>query len=130
MNVLYDRKSSLTWPNGKTMTADELKEHSVYKVLFQFDHVLSVNGDGVTYAYSRLAYLKDSFGITEEDPEKAFALVQEAQQAAKEAAAEESEKKASLLEQLQAENAELKVRVEIQDEAILELANLVSEMGA
>lgn len=88
MKVLYDRKSSLTWPDGTTMTPEELEASPIYNVLFKFDHVLENDEDGVTYSYSRLAYLKDSYGVVEDDPEKALALVEQAMaEAAKEAEA-------------------------------------------
>lgn len=124
MQKIYDKKSPITWPDGTTMEAAELMEHPVYKVLFQFDHILSYDEDDVVYAFSRLSYFKDDYGITEEDPEKALALIQERQAAD----AERDKVEAKNLLELMSENADLQTQVEEQAVAIEELAAMVAEM--
>lgn len=115
MRILYDKKSSITWPDGSTMTAEELKEHPRYRILFDYDHILETDGDGITFSYARLAYLKDSYGVTEADPEKALALIQQAQAEAEAQAQAEQ----ITLEGVQAQN----------DEIMLALAELGALIG-
>ena len=114
MRIVYDKKSALTFPSGATRTADELRASGEYGVLFATDCVLDVE-DGVTYSMQPLNQMKRAYGITESDPEKALALVIEAQKAAEEAA----EKEAVALDDLQAQ-------LEEQAAAIEELAALAA----
>lgn len=114
MLKLYDGKSNLTLPNGKTKTADELKASGEYDLLFQGECAIEVSEDGVMRTFSTLESLKLSYGITEPDPEKALALVIEAQKAAEEAAKQE----AVTMEDIKAQIAD-------QQAALLELGDLI-----
>lgn len=115
MKILYDKKSPLTWPSGRTMTAEEMRASGQYDLLFDYDCVVDTDAEGVSCAYSRLQVEKDAYGITEPDPEKALALVIEAQKAAEEAA----KKEAVTLDDLQAQ-------LEEQAAAIEELASIAA----
>lgn len=129
MLKLYDQKSDIRFPLA-TRTAQEMRAMPAYRVLFEGASVIDVSEEGIVSGFGLLSDYKSRFGITESDPEKALELVIEAQAEAVAAAKARDERESVTMAQLQAENAELKARVEIQDEAILELANLVSEMGA
>lgn len=114
MKKLYDKESPLTWPSGRTMTADEMRESGQYALLFDYDCVVDYDADGIACSFCRLQTYKNHYGIDEPDPEKALALVIEAQKAAEEAA----KKKAVTIEDLQAQIAD-------QQAALLELGDLI-----
>lgn len=114
MLKLYDKKSSLTMPNGRTRTASDMKESGEYDLLFVRDCVIDVSDAGVFQSYQALDDVKRAYGVTEPDPEKALALVIEAQKAAEEAAKQE----AVTMESLKAQLAD-------QQAALLELGDLI-----
>ena len=113
MRIVYDKQSPLTFPNGATKTAQELRESGEYGVLFATDCVVDIE-DGIAYSIQPLNQLKRAYGVTEPDPEKALALVVEAQKAAEEAAKQE----AVTMESLKAQLAD-------QQAALLELGDLI-----
>lgn len=69
---IYDHKSSLTLPTGKTMTYEELKASGRYKTLCEEICVIGVDDNGIFRSYTRLSDLKSVYGITTEDPEQAM----------------------------------------------------------
>lgn len=108
MLSIYNKKSPLTWPSGRTMTAEEMKASGQYDMLFDYDCVVDTDADGVSCSFSRLQVWKDKLGIDEPDPEKALALVVEAQ---KEQEAEAA-KQAVTFDDLQAQLEEQAVAIE------------------
>ena len=69
MLKLYDKVSSLTFPNGKTKTADELKNDPQYSLLFSTNCAVDTDDDGVTYSFITISSLRKSFNIESTDPE-------------------------------------------------------------
>ena len=127
MLKLYDQKSDIRFPLA-TRTAQEMRAMPAYRVLFEGTSVIDVSEEGIVSGFGLLSDYKGRFGITEADPEKALALVIEAQErAAKAQAAEAGE--AAIVAQLQAENVDLKAQLVEQAAAIRELAALVAGMG-
>ena len=110
---IYDKKSSLTLPDGTTATAEELSANNQYAMLFKTDCIIGVEA-GIMHSFYPLSNAKEAFNITEPDPEKALALVIEAQKAAEEAA----KKEAVTIEDLQAQIAD-------QQAALLELGDMI-----
>lgn len=81
MLVLYDKTSSLTFPNGKTCTSEELYENDNYRTLITSNNVLNVV-DGIVYSYQPLANYIVSYNVEEADtPEETFSRVLAAIQA-------------------------------------------------
>lgn len=64
MLILYNGVDSLTFPNGVTYTANELKSMDEYKHLFNGNYVLE-NVDGVTFSYQPLSNYIIAYGIEE-----------------------------------------------------------------
>ncbi len=122
MYKLYDKTSDIKFPNGKVMTAEEVKATGRYDNLFSGDVVMTLTENGTMTSYQFLSSMKDAYGVTEADPEKALELVIEAEAAAK---AKQNEEMATI-ESLQAENAELKAQLEEAQLAIAELGILVA----
>ena len=69
--VLYDKKSSLTFPSGKTYTYDELRNNSAYSILGMMPCVLTEEA-GIVMAIEPLYQLKQTYGVTTEDDEQAL----------------------------------------------------------
>lgn len=109
------KREPLTFPSGITRDEDSLKATGDYDTLLNSTCAIEIDEDGVTSAYYTIKQLKDAYGITEPDPEKALALVIEAQKAAEEAA----KKEAVTLDDLQAQ-------LEEQAAAIEELASIAA----
>ena len=122
MYKLYDKASDIKFPNGKVMTAEEVKATGRYGNLFSGDVVMTLTENGTMTSYQFLSSMKDAYGVTEADPEKALELVIEAEALAK---AKQNEEMATI-ESLQAENAELKAQLEEAQLAIAELGALVA----
>ena len=81
MLKLYDKQSSLTFPNGRTATSEELKQSDSYKNLFSMNMVLDVY-DGVVYSYQPLSSYVATYSVEEADtPEETFSRVLAAIQA-------------------------------------------------
>lgn len=92
MRKVYDKRSPLTLPNGRTLTPEDMAAEDAYRCLVELDMVIEVDSAGVMSSMSRLAPMKDAHGIEESDPVKAFELVRQAEA-----------RDAELLEQAQAE---------------------------
>lgn len=81
MLKLYDKSSSLTFPDGSVFTADQLKEIDAYKSLFNTNQVLNIV-DGITYSFQSLASYMNLYNVEEADtPEETFSRVLAAIQA-------------------------------------------------
>lgn len=126
MLKLYDQTSNIRFPLA-TRTAKEMRAMPAYRVLFEGASVIDVNEEGIVSGFGLLSDYKNRFGITEPDPEKALALVIEAQERA--AGVQEASDVATMA-QLQAENRDLKAQLDEQAGAIRELAAIVAEMGS
>lgn len=73
MLILYDKKSSITWRNNETTTAEEIAGNPKIKGLVGDDDcVLIQNDKGQTLTWRYLNVLKSQYGVEEADPEKAL----------------------------------------------------------
>ncbi len=122
MYQLYDKTSDIKFPNGKVMTAGEVRATGRYDVMFSDDVVMTLTESGTMTSYQLLSSMKDACGVIEPDPEKALELIikAEADSIAKQ------DKERATIESLQAENAELKAQLEEAQLAIAELGVLVA----
>lgn len=76
MLKIYDKSSSVTFPNLKTYTAEQLAESDDYRSMMEYTTVISVDSDGITSAFYRLANLAEMYEVEEqEDPEETLRLV-------------------------------------------------------
>lgn len=114
MYKLYDQKSPIKFPNGKVWSVDELKAHKRYAQFFENQTILQMTEGEVLTAFYFLENQKTAFGITEEDPQKAFELVKA-----------KMEEQAAKEQEVQADYTEVMKRIEEQDEALMELASLL-----
>ncbi|MEG0759155.1 MAG: hypothetical protein RR505_12160 [Raoultibacter sp.] len=89
MLKLYKKGESITFPNGVTLTYEDMCVSQRYAMFANFDFVIDVDSDGVVSIYERLAQIKDRYEITEEDPDTALSLILAAQAAEEIAAAQE-----------------------------------------
>ena len=81
MLSLYDKVSSLTFPNGVTKSASEMQNDESYFLLFNVNCVLDTV-DGITYSYQPLANYVKAYNVEEADtPEETFSRVLAAIQA-------------------------------------------------
>lgn len=103
---IYDKTSSLTFPNGRTATADELKEEKPYTALFASPCVIGTE-DGITYTMQPLADMKMSYGITTEDTEQALTECI----AEMERREEQAKQDAVTMDELKAQNDELMMAI-------------------
>lgn len=120
MLKLYDKSSSLTFPDGSVFTSDQLKEIDAYKTLFNINQVLNIV-DGVTYSFQPLANYVTQYSVEEADtPEETFSRVLAAVQAEAvnrvAAASMESMKKAAQI-----------IALTFNDEQAIEVADLYPE---
>lgn len=75
MLSLYDKVSSLTFPNGVTKSASEMQDDESYFLLFNVNCVIDVT-DGITYSYQPLANYVKAYNVEEADtPEETFSRV-------------------------------------------------------
>lgn len=116
--IIYDKASSITWPSGRTMTSDELREDPIYKHLFEEPYVLFDGSDGVTTSFIKLSSLKREYGVEEEDQNKALKAIEEEMERRREQAEQEA---AQRLDDI----AAIHQRLDEQDEALMELASLL-----
>lgn len=93
MLVIYDRKTAITFPNGKTYSPGALKATDAYSWFFEYTTVLDNDSDGVTNAYYRLAALVDMYDVTpgKTDEETLAAINAEIQRRKDEAAKEKTD---------------------------------------
>lgn len=76
MLKIYDKTSNVTFPNLKTYTPQQLAESDDYRSMMEYTTVISVDSDGITSAFYRLANLAEMHGVEEqEDPEETLRLV-------------------------------------------------------
>lgn len=68
MFKIYDQKSSLTFPNGKTYTSEELKTNPSYDILFKDTFIIENDGN-ITISFLSLNQAKQAFNIESDDPE-------------------------------------------------------------
>lgn len=83
----YKKGDALTFPSGATYTYEKLCAHDAYNILGLVDCAIDEASDGVTSSITRLAPLKERYGIAEKNPDTAVELIIAAQ-----AAEEESQK--------------------------------------
>lgn len=137
---LYNENNPIRTVSGQLLSAADLKQRRFFAPLFNGGrHLLLVDGAGVVQTFASLDKVAADLGVTLDESmsdEAVEAAINEANLAKREKAravtAERNAKKATervTLEAVQAENAELKARIETQDEAILELASIVAGMG-
>lgn len=111
---LYDNESTLTFPNGKSYTAEELKAHPFYSRLFAEPYVLTYGVGGKVVSFQSLADMKEAYGVTADDPEVALAEIE----------AEIAKRQEAEVEQVNMFDA-INQRLDEQDEALMELASLL-----
>lgn len=111
---IYNQTDTLTFPSGRTLTPAELKEDPIYKQLFTEPYVLQDGFDGVTTSFQKLSQLKQSYNVTESDPEMALELIEAAM---KEQAEQAEADAAQRLDDITAINA----RMDAIENALIEL---------
>lgn len=102
MLKIYNKEESLTWPNMKTMTVEELKKDDDYMVMFTGDWVIDTTEDGITWSFFPLSNMKEAYGVQEEDPETALQKCLEEKAKREEQAAQDAVTIQNLQEQLDA----------------------------
>ncbi len=137
--MLYNENKPIKTVSGQVLTAAELKGRRFFAPLFNERHLLLVDDAGVMRTFAPLGGVAADLGVALEgftSDEEVETAINEAYEARKEASRIAAEQRAAkreaekaTIESLQAENAELKARIEVQDEAILELAGIISETG-
>lgn len=108
---LYEHGETLILPNGKILEFDSIDDEGPYGILKKVPVVVNVDSDGVMSSFTRLAVLKDRFGITEEDPERAWQMVIEAEEAEARRIEEEAKEQAPALEAMMDEIAAIKAEL-------------------
>ncbi len=110
---LYDQKLDIRFPLA-TRSAREMRAMPAYRVLFEGTSVIDVSEEGITSGFGLLSDYKSRFGVTEADPERALALVIEAQEKAARVQAEGAEEAAARRCREQGEPVAPAVRVDMQ----------------
>ena len=78
MLKIYDKSSSVTFPNLKTYTPQQLAESDDYRSMMEYTTVISIDSDGITSAFYRLANLAEMYNVEEqENPEETLRLIVE-----------------------------------------------------
>lgn len=80
MLQVYNKMSSLTLPNGKTKTAEELESDDQYNILFTTDCAVDVDDDGVTHSFFTISYIKKIYNIDSSDPHEVVNIANSTQQ--------------------------------------------------
>ncbi|MEG2932712.1 MAG: hypothetical protein RR842_03960 [Gordonibacter sp.] len=83
----YKKGTSITVPTGKTFTYEQAIAEDKYPQLAAFDCAVEVSADGILSSIAALSQLKEQYGITEADPDKAVTLIIAARKAEADAAA-------------------------------------------
>lgn len=99
MELIYDKQSNITMPDGTVWTPEQLQSSKFYRPLIARDCVITTTSDGVLRSFQPLADLKDAYGVTTEDPAQALAEIQQKRAEAEQQAQEE----ASTISDLQAQ---------------------------
>lgn len=123
---IYDKKSNVTWPNGETQTADELRGSAEWRDMFERPYILCTDDRGVTTHFFELEAAKDSFGIDESDPEKALEAIKAAEAKAVERARKDVELYNSALDTSMNAVAELGVMTATGMESAAELGTMTA----
>lgn len=118
MLKIYDGVSSLTFPNGKTYTVSELKEHPVYNSMF-FSTTVIEEENGITSSFVPLSVLKDSYKVVNANEEEALA----------ECVAKIEEARQESLNEIKTV-AQLSVQADETTEAVAELGAMTAESMA
>lgn len=118
MERLWNHKDPIHWHLGATMTAEELYADPKYKTFEYREIVLCDNGTNSICGFYYLDELKTIYNVTEDDPEKALALVQKRWNIPQ-TTIQDLEEATLELSTGQAENAEA---ISLVEDAILELS--------
>ena len=98
----YDRSTSLTFPDGTSMTAAEMAESDFYRLLGTVDCAICRYPSGAVYFFQLLDELKMQYGVDEADPADAVAAINEKAAEMEEHAAQEAASLADVQAQLDA----------------------------
>lgn len=68
---------TVTLPNGKRMTSEDLANSESYRIITEVPTVVEVEEDGTLVWFERLASMKKRYGVTNSDDEQALAEIEE-----------------------------------------------------
>lgn len=106
--VLYDHKSSVTFPDMSAWTPEDLENSNEYKDFMSksqegaYNDVVLQVANGIVYYYEFLGNMKARYNVLEEDPETALEAVKEAIRKEEEAAKQEKLTLSDMQDQLNA----------------------------
>ena len=100
MLKLYDKQSSIIFPDGSEWDTEKLKNNQRYSKFFTNETVLGLDDDGRLNSFYFLSDLKKNHGISESDPQKALDQIIQLQEKEAKLAAANITNMADIQEQL------------------------------